>query len=347
MFGQAASQHHNDRGRVNTPTPMTHENSDLMLPPTRTLPFKSKSKRIVADGQSVRSTSQMLERTWDDETMNTGREMQGYPLRHLTTPREEYPSFKVLSKESSHEGRSSTMLPPETRYSAIGASSQSNTQHEPAIDGAARWLGNPHPPPTDSYSRADTTMIQTSPVADVHESPSALDTELLSIFRTLEDAVERWRTGFHGSGHVDLEEVLSSLQSTSQQLHVYLHPSNPESRNCRRNEDHLRARTAAGPSQVAHQPETSLMEANRGSERRHTREYKQWKDYYLLACRLYGTKEERTDPEFIHRFLRGIPGKRALRWVQMGLLHCYPSMVRLSERRSGTTIVFTKDLRWS
>ncbi|MBE3044368.1 hypothetical protein IMZ48_17735 [Candidatus Bathyarchaeota archaeon] len=93
-------------------------------------------------------------------------------------------------------------------------------------------------------------------------------------------------------------------------------------------------------------PEATMADAHGEPERKHTKEYKQWKGYYQLACRLYETKEERSDPEFIHRFLRGIPGRRAFRWVQMGLLHCYPSMVRLSERRSGTTFMITKDLRW-
>lgn len=351
IFGQAASQHCNNAGRTNTAALTAHANSDLMLPPTRTLPFKSKPKKIVADGQSLEPTSQILQGTWHDDTMDTGRDVQGHGLHNPMAVGEEYAPSKGFSQESSHEARAETILPPETRYLAIGAASQSDAQHEPAIDGATRRLGPHHLPAMDSYPQAGMTMVQTPGAEDADESPSASDTELLSIFRTLEDAVERWRTGLNGRGHVDLEEVLSSLQGTAQRLHVHLHPSNPESHNyClnyQRNEDHRGTRTAAGESQVAHQPKAVIMEVNQRSRRRHTREYKQWKDYYLLACRLYETKEERTDPEFIHRFLRGIPGKRALRWVQMGLLHCYPYMVRLSERRSGTTIVFTKDLKWS
>lgn len=324
---------------------MPHGNSDLMVPSTRNLPFNPRSK-VTADSQSMEPTSRMLERPCDGETINMRREIQGDLLHKATLSGEDYARFKGSSKETSHGGTADTIVPPEIRYSVMGQTHFA-TRQDLAVDGGQRGLGTPRLPTTDAHRQAGATRLHPSRTDDLVESPNVSDTELLSILRTLENAVERWRAGLQECGHVDLEEVLSNLENTAQRLRAYLHPNRPDSRKDRHNDDHLGAVMAARANQATHIPETAMVESNGGPERRHTREYKQWKDYYLLACRLYETKEERTDPEYIHRFLRGIPGKRALRWVQMGLLHCYPSMVRLSERRSGTSIVFTKDLRWS
>lgn len=203
-----------------------------------------------------------------------------------------------------------------------------------------------HRPKFPSLSTEDTQMRDAGTLVDgVCVSPR--DDELLDIFGVIQDTVQRWETGFPGGRDVNLREILSNLQSTAQRLHSYLHPTRPQGPRDQRNDGQLLTPTVTGESEVAPDFAAPMTERHSQARRKHTREYKQWRNYYLFACRLYETKEERTDPEFIHRFLRGIPGETALRWVQMGLLHCYPSMARLSDRRSGTTLVFTKDLRWS
>lgn len=345
-FPQAVQEHYNHGSDVNTPTAITKENLDTMLPPTRALPFKS--KRTMLDSNTAGSTSQGRERQLNvDGDINMGWEAQEGGTYKPPIYGREHDGVKGLPHETSRGVRAGAMALPETHDTAMEAASLFDTrQGRPIHQSQGRFEVPPRQ--TKSIQRqADIPFSRASQAEDVNESPSASDTELLGIFRTLEDAIERWRLGFQGSRDADLGEVLSSIQDAAQRLEAHLHPSHSDSRNGGHIDDHTNKPTRTGESQAVFQPTTTTTEAHARTERRHTKEYKQWKEYYLFACRLYETKEERTDPEFIHRFLRGMPGKRALRWVQMGLLHCYPSMVRLSDRRSGTTLVFTRDLRWS
>ena len=336
-------QHYGHSGGVNTPTPMINGNSDFMLPPVRTLPFKSKKRALETELAGPPAQGQERPRRGNGTVILEG-ESQGNS--HFTTNTfhgNEYSNPHKLSRELGHGETAKISCAGETHSSSLF-----DTHQKEAVDKAEPVERISHRPTKSIQLQDNTSISHGSQVEDIVEFPNPSDTELLSIFRTLDDVVERWRTGFQSGCHVDLAETLSDIQETTQRLHAYLHPNDHESRTAGYNAaDDIRGRNAAANSQMVHKPTATMLEGPARTERRRTKEYKQWKEYYLFACRLYETKEERSDPEFIHRFLRGMPGKRALRWVQMGLLHCYPTMVRLSDRRSGTTIVFTKDLKWS
>jgi len=98
----------------------------------------------------------------------------------------------------------------------------------------------------------------------------------------------------------------------------------------------------------ASQLSTSTLGANLEPRKRHTREYKQWRYYYLNSCRVYETKTEKSDGEFIRRFLNEMPNPKVRAWIEAGLLHFYSSMVRtLGTRRGCSRLLFTKDLTWA
>lgn len=256
------------------------------------------------------------------------------------TPRAVAAKVMPIRYETSRRQRLDTEDVPESYDSAKASGGFRNNNRLQPADKPQRRLELPRLPTDDTQMRDAGTLVN-----DVCVSPR--DSELSDIFGVIQDAVQRWQTGFPGGRDADLLEVLSDLQSTAQRLHTYLHPTRPQGPGVHGNGSQLLTPTVTGENEVVPELSAAMTERHSQTGRRHTREYKQWRNYYLFACRLYETKEERTDPEFIHRFLRGIPGETALRWVQMGLLHCYPSMARLSDRRSGTTLVFTKDLRWS
>lgn len=255
-------------------------------------------------------------------------------------PRAAAANFTPVPHETCRQQRLDTADVPALYGSVKAAAGLCDNNRLQAADKPKRRLELPRQPTEDIQMQDAGTSFDGMCV-------SLRDSELSSIFEVIQHAAQQWQTGFPGGRDAGLQEILSNLQTTAQRLHAYLHPSRLQGSRDQRNDGQLLTPTVTGENEVAPELAAAMTEGHSQTGRRHTREYKQWRNYYLFACRLYETKEERTDSEFIHRFLRGIPGETALRWVQMGLLHCYPSMARLLDRRSGTTLVFTKDLRWS
>lgn len=310
-----------------------------MLPPTRTLPFNSKNKAL--GSRPTGSTSQAREKQWVvDGRMKMEKGKKETPFFKAGMPRAAAAKVIPAPHQTGLQQRLDTADASESYGSAKAADGLHEQQRMQTAGKAKRRLKFPRPLTED-------TQMQDAGTSFDGMCVSPRESELSTIFESIQDAVKRWQTGFPGGRGADLREILSNLQTTAQRLHAYLHPSRLQRPRDQRNDGLLLTPTVTGENEVAPELAPAMTERHPQTGRRHTREYKQWRNYYLFACRLYETKEERTDPEFIHRFLRGIPGETALRWVQMGLLHCYPSMARLSDRRSGTTLVFTKDLRWS
>ena len=319
------------------PTPMANadSNPNFTLPPTRKLPFKSKNKPLARPNGSP---SAARETQWAVD----GRiEMEkGQKLSQAGMPRPAAANVVPVPHETGQQQRLDTADLPESYGSVKGAAEFRESHRLQPADKPRRRLELPRPPIED-------TQMQDAGTSFDGMCVSSRDSELSGIFGVIQDALQQWQRGFPDGRDAGLREILSNLQTTAKRLHAYLHPSRHQRPKDHSNDGKLLTPTVTGENKVAPELAAAMTERHFQTGRRHTREYKQWRNYYLFACRLYETKEERTDPEFIHRFLRGIPGETALRWVQMGLLHCYPSMARLSDRRSGTTLVFTKDLRWS
>jgi hypothetical protein len=308
------------------------------LPPPRTLPFKAKSK-----------ASALLHLDPEEPTRQRHLSSSG-GIRPQTSN-----NMTALNSATLGDAHGTPQSPTYKKSTNRGDSTAMKPQCYEVLKDQVR--------PIEAHSGPETGTVACKPVAafanaddvvkkrqhrggTVLEPPSESGDDIMGIVCGLQGAIQKCQVKLADNRTHDVDSIFQDLQTTVQKLQTILRSRHSQNINndLRENNRTNSRETTARNSLVKN---TTQSEACVVPHRRHTKEYKQWRDYYLFACRLYDTKEERTDAEFIHKFLRGIPSTRILRWVQMGLLNCYPSMVRLSTRRSGTSVIFTRDLRWS
>lgn len=289
---------------------------DAALPPRRTLPFESLNKIDKAPRKKVTGLSKRGAKSNRSRT-SVNKEPTPPPVRGSKQGRKRSSSrAKAASQMTANKG--------DTQSQSISESPrESNCNNQVQ-----------HYETRDAACQADLTLTQRTASTGLNEATSVNKTTLWGILSEIREE------------QLKMTEALQKLKRVVQHLHVSPVMSTPADRRDIGLSVDERSQTVTA-SVSASQLSSEMVSESSTRQRRHTREYKEWRYYYLHACRVYETRKEKSDTEFIRRFLHEMPSDKVRDWIQQGLLTFYPSMVRIATTRNGSHFVITRYLTWA